>query len=145
MQCNSCLSLFIDESRGTFEIAEGKDISDYFKNLNRGGLTYSSKALVSVYQAAYGIFNICISAKFEKVFMSLKNQKQILFELISEFLDLSDNFGFDSICMSCKKQKKECFIMCLRFLLNILLNNYTKSRNNKVKYLTALNKQMAKF
>ena len=49
LQCSSCLSLFIDKSRGTFEIAVDEDISVYFENLNRGGLTYPSKALLSVY------------------------------------------------------------------------------------------------
>ena len=75
LQCNFCLSLLIDESRGTFEIEIDDDISNYFENLNRGGLTYPSKLLISVYQAAYGIFSVCISPKYEKMFISLKKTK----------------------------------------------------------------------
>jgi len=145
LQCNSCLSLLVDARRGTFEIAVADDISNYFENLNRGGLTYSFNSLISIYQAAYSIFSVCISPKYEKSFISLKNQKRVLIELSSEFWQLSEDFDFELICMSCKKKKSACFKMSLSFLFNILLKNYTKSRNDKVKYLTVLNKRMAKF
>ena len=93
-ECNSCLSLFIDESRGTFEIAVNKYIFDYFENQNCGGLTYPFKAMVSIYQAAYEIFSVCILVKFEKILMSLENQKWILVKHISRVFKSIREFWF---------------------------------------------------
>ena len=46
--CKCCLLLLMENSKECFEISVNKDISGYFKNLNRGGLTYPSDKLIYV-------------------------------------------------------------------------------------------------
>jgi len=65
----------IDASRGTFEIAVADDISNYFENLNRGGLTYRSNFLISVYQAAYHLLHV------------LQKAGKCLFQNVSQLFD----------------------------------------------------------
>ena len=127
-----------------FKISITKDISGYFKNLNRGLLAYPFEKLVHSLQI-YAIFSLCFLVPIETEFIKLKNQKQVLLELHKEYWKRTNASYFDELCCLCGKRSGKCFEICLSYLHYTFVNNYTKSRNDRTKYLSVLNKRLEKF
>ena len=148
VKCVSC-STFLSHGKNIIEAEIDCSINDYFKNLNRGGLTYPSSKLLHVLQALYSIFNSCISNELNQHFLNLKNQKTTLLSLNSAFWDISDDLEINAFVVcpatSCSRTEVDVFKMCVNIFSNILLNNYTKSRNDKLTYAVSLSTKLSKF
>ena len=122
-------------------------LNEYFNNLNRGGLTYPSSILFHTFQASYSIFNTCISSNLEEKFLNLKNQKAVLLDLNSNFWKFSDYLQINSMCSNptCGKEQSDILKICVNIFSNILLNNYSKSKNDKTTYAAAFAAKASKF
>lgn len=53
---------------------------------------HPSSALVQVFQAAYDIFNICISPEYEEHFLKLSDQRRVFLNINTAFWDSRDCF-----------------------------------------------------
>jgi len=111
--------LLVDVSQTALELDIDDDVSEYFKYLDRDGLTYPSSMLLNVFQAAYSIFNICISSEYESAFLKLDNQKSIFVNINKQFWDVNDVLELPEVCTVCGKSSFYMFLLCLNVLGNI--------------------------
>ena len=112
--------------------------------MNRGGLTYlqfyflPSKLCTAfstlVFQATENFFN-------------LKNQKAVLLDLNSNFWKFCDCLQINNMCPTPTyyKEKSDILKICVNIFSNILLNNYSKGKNDKITYAAAFATKASEF
>lgn len=100
--------------------------------LDRGGLFGPNDASISIRESVFKIFQLSISDKFETEFLNVTNQKSLLVEMAIE--KLQDFISTDSsVCSYCNKTFKDLVVHCAKTMANILLSNYCKKSNDKIK------------
>ena len=72
-----------DKSGEILQIDIDNFMITYFEELDHGGLTYPSTISLHLFQVAHALFTICISKKYEKLFIQLNNQKAVLTKILS--------------------------------------------------------------
>lgn len=100
----------------------------YFNVINRGSLKYPSDFLMSIVTTAFKVFQVVLTDRYESKFLSVKGQKETLISTILEFLEL-DSLGK---CEICNVDLRTIVNKCLNSFSNILLNNYSKNRMDKL-------------
>lgn len=145
LSCVGCKQLLVDEGGECLQVDIGKNVLAYFEELNRGGLTYPSSNLLNVYQSAHGVFTICISENYEKKFILLKNQKAVLKKIIFHYWNYFDILLLSTDCNLCLENTSVNLLKCVSILLNIMLNNYSKAKNDNIKYSAVTANRVAKF
>ncbi|MGH9701693.1 MAG: hypothetical protein ACRD52_19840, partial [Candidatus Acidiferrales bacterium] len=124
LNCNICISL-ITESKGNFTNNE------YFNNLQRGGLSIPTDIVKNVlFHMCAIIEKIINDNSLESDFLKLKDQKSILCHLTLLSVDLDESLKeLYSWCI-CGKNNKDILVMLFSIFSNVLLNDYTKKKNN---------------
>lgn len=118
--CAECVALFLSDSATQ---------DQYFQEINRGGLSVPSDLCMELGGMALLVMQRLISEKYEAVFVQCTNQRELFIWLLQESLFLI-NYPHEDTCTSCKKSHLERFRLSFKIFSNILLNNYTKLRNN---------------
>lgn len=145
LACEVCRCCLGTKDPLEVELSDEASLHDYMHILNRGGLTYPSALLFDVIQAAYSIFCKCISER-ETGFVTLGDQKRTLTGLNQKFWELSGDFSLiHTQCGACDKSRVSVFTTCVASMSNILLNNYTRKRNDDIPYAQASKKRARKF
>lgn len=123
-KCSDCKSLAVK--------SVGNQTEDtYFDFLQRGGLCISTEEVKYVYYHLCAIFEYIINRKeIEAKFLNNKNHKNLLSLLALASLE-SDNFplDFESVC-HCGATVRKIFSNVSLIISNIVLNNYTKNKND---------------
>lgn len=123
MSCLLCISILKSENTETDD--------KYFQELNRGGLTHPSGTVLEVGRHIFGVMTILISSQFEEHFLAHNKQKELLISL-TKFSLLNSNhlklIMYDT-CL-CTAEYITLFNLILSTYANILINNYTKLKND---------------
>ena len=120
IQCTECVALFLSHSATE---------DQYFQEINRGGLSVPSDLCMELGGMAHLVMQRLISEKYEADFVKCANQREVFIWLLQESLFLI-NYPPEDKCTSCGKSNVERFRLPFKIFSNILLNNYTKFRNN---------------
>ena len=78
-------------------------------------------------------------------FLKLENQKAVLSAVNKHFWGTCDTLELPDTCVLCSRKSSDVLILCVNVLSNILMNNYSKSRNDRLKYSASLTARVAKF
>lgn len=120
LSCKTCIDFVL-----------GPHTSDkYFENLVRSGLTVPSDIVVELGNFVYGAMQLLISQEHETNFILCKNQKQLLQNVVDQGVNTHvylKIFLTDS-CL-CGRPLTDVYKKLVCIMCNILLNNYTKLRN----------------
>lgn len=111
------------------------DKYQYLQFIDRGGLKYPSEYLVNILLKGYSIFQVLISERYENDFLNARCQKSLLINLILRALELEelDESDCSNKCDNCTLPENKLVQICLQYFSNILLNNYSKSKNNMLR------------
>ncbi|KAJ4437015.1 hypothetical protein ANN_17147 [Periplaneta americana] len=123
LQCPLCIDYLVGKETSNQDI--------YFDNLNRGGLTLPSDFVIYVAKIAFCIVNALISrGTNEEQFVKCGNQKKLLMLLCKTVL--CGDAGFVNDVCPCGMEYIELADKILSVITNILLNNYSKARNDNI-------------
>ena len=103
---------------------------NYFKDLNRGGLTVPSLVTLTIGRQAYGIMQFLVSEEYEKLFLASSQQHLLLTTLILKGLrrnEVTASFCID-VCV-CGQCFEDLFKEIVKILSNLMLNNYRKIKS----------------
>lgn len=105
----------------------------YFNELNRGGLSIPSVAIIRVGVIAHAVMKHLISEEHEKLFLENKHQKNLFVSLAKHYVlqDTELKEFVDDVC-HCGNSVKNLLLCILSTLSNIFLNNYSKHRTDKL-------------
>lgn len=122
LECQECVSMFLSDEK----------IDDqYFQEIDRGGLCVPTDLCFQMGRLALLIMQRLISSKYEASFIICSNQRKILLHLLQESLPfLNDYFSHDDKCSTCDTTPVNNFYHAFKIFSNILLNNYSKCKNN---------------
>lgn len=124
-KCNLCKSsLSYDHN---LEIECESDVFDYLKVIDRGGLKWPKDITVQIAMHTFQMFQSLISSRFEEKFLACKNQRSAMQILTIEKLELND--VLKSTC-ACGVSMTVLAGRIVRIVSNILLNNYSKVKND---------------
>ena len=103
--------------------------------------------LIRVLQTAVSVMDICVG-NLETTFLALSNQRATMKRVIQEFWYQSDycKYSADILlnCTTCSTPRTSIFLNCVNNIVNILLNNYSKSVSD-VQHRTSVAKKALKF
>lgn len=119
-KCEECMTQFLSEDDSE---------NEYFKEINRGGLTVPTDLCLELGKLAHRTLKMLISEKYESRFIQCSNQKRIMIHFLEESLFLLD-INQDEKCVLCDTPFLKYFREVFKTFSNILLNNYSKIRNN---------------
>jgi hypothetical protein len=124
VECEGCISFFVllDKTSVLFS----NTLSSYFNVIDRGSLKYPSDAVINIL-VTY-LFKVMISERYEYVFLNSKCQRTVL---MSVMYNVIDSLDFD-VCQSCGKQLNTFLKKCIFTFCNVLLDNYSRVKNNSV-------------
>ncbi|KAL3283371.1 hypothetical protein HHI36_006519 [Cryptolaemus montrouzieri] len=141
--CEMCTN-FITQAQS--QIEDDLDNFKYLNDLNRGELSIPSDTVVLPGKHIYYVMNHLIPKKFEMDFLKCENKRKLLIQLTNKGFDftlfntrLSSQIYYDN-CV-CGSQFKDVINKLLKTMSNILLNNYTKVKNNSISQLSAPKKR----
>ena len=112
--------------------------SNYFNELNRGGLTVPSKTVMMVAKHVLCITNVLISEEYEREFLKIGQQRALIRSLAEKGIQHKEgrlNHKFRDQCL-CGADMRAIFRKMLTTFVNICLNNYTKMKNDALKMIT---------
>ena len=99
----------------------------YTECLDRGGLMWPNQLLVDVVTRVFAVFQVLLSAQYEKNYIAVPNHKELAMHLC--MLVVKQQFQTDSVC-ECGRIHAEILKQCVARMSNILLNNYCKMNND---------------
>ena len=99
--------------------------------MDRGNLKWPTEFIIHLVIKTYVIFQKLITQKYEDAFLSCKNHKHVLEQLVFEKLDLLSEIP-DNNCI-CGNNTKNLVKKCLSVSSNIFISNYAKVKNNTIK------------
>lgn len=108
---------------------------DYIDQLDRGGLKFPTLLCVMLGYKIYCCIQMCLSDKYEPLFISCTKQKSILYHIAKQAIELDDYFIADcneNDCMCCGQSLKDLLDLGINIFINIFLNNYTKQCNDNI-------------
>ena len=127
LKCEECQSKFITQR--ILEVDTG-DIFGTLNSMDRGGLTWPTDFAVGVATEVCKIFQIILEDKrAEGNFLKISNQRAVLTEL-SE-VKLTELDFLHGECDSCDSPVRILVKKYIKPLINILLNNYSKTCSDK--------------
>jgi hypothetical protein len=125
IKCNICISL-VTESKGNLTNNE------YFNYLQRGGLSIPTDMVKNVLFHMCAIFEKIINdISLESDFLKTIFQKTILCHLTLLSVSLDESLKYFYCCCVCGKNNKNILAMLCSIFSNVLLNDYTKKKNNE--------------
>jgi hypothetical protein len=123
--------------------SKGDNIDNqYFDSLERGGLSITTNEVICVMFNLYAIFYYIVNnSNLEASFLKLSNQKQLLIKLA--MLSLNANGFFDENVLICLfgNSIKTLYAQMYKSFCNILLNNFTKHKNDNFQNVQNLKKK----
>lgn len=130
-KCLKCKDMLLTSSEMMCEVPD----LDYIKNLNRGGLKYPSQFSVNIAIRIFQIFQILLSDKYEILFLNCSNKKNLVKSILREAVEtesfLQDLYFANYQC-ECKTSIFDIYDRIIHIWINILLNNYIKSKTNAI-------------
>lgn len=127
LNCKKCTDLVV-ASKGTFIE------NQYFNYLQRGGLSIPTDRVCFVFVHMYSILESIINQNsLENLFLKTTNQKNILIQLT--ILGIQNDHFYEEFLNACEcgRDPNKIFNHICSVFANILLNNYVKNVNQKVK------------
>ena len=124
--CRTCVCRLSLDSHLDSEFLE--NTSEYLKLVDRGGLKWPSPFTLSVCTDMFKMFKITIEY-YEEALLTCTNQRKMLIDMGTEHL--SHIFDLEELC-PCGRSVRSIVEHCLRCIINILLNNYSKVKNNSL-------------
>lgn len=124
ISCSECKALVVKNV--------GSNINDdYFSFLQRGGLCIATNEINYIYYHMCAIFDFIInSSEWESKFLLTQNHQNLLVSLAVASLESGPFYiDFNRVC-SCGTTYRKIYFKAASTLSNILLNNYTKNKNN---------------
>lgn len=129
LDCQTCFSILID-SDNSYEVEDNQE-SDYFDDINRGGLQNPSVFLFSLVKICLNFFDLYVRPALGT---TIKNPSSCqLREIFYEYLCKLSYFEEIIQCEGCKFERDYLFKAILRILSNICLNNFCKIETNKAR------------
>lgn len=126
LKCSACIETFVS----------AEDTNDkYFREINRGGLSVPSDLLLIVAKLCLFVMQRLIQEDFEPKFIRSPNQKRLMFSLIMKegFYIVDEIEGvLAHKCDRCEADIEKSFRKVVSIFCNILLNNYSKIKNNNL-------------
>ena len=120
--CTECKDLF-GNKESTIDLDIDPKYLEYIDYLDPSNL------LFKILQVSYNIFNVCVGEDLEHSFLKLGNQKNILSNIIHQFITSDDNFiGIYYVCEQCITP----MVKAIACFCNICLNNYYKKNTDKM-------------
>jgi hypothetical protein len=112
--------------------AKGDEVGcPYFDSLQRGGLSLPTEFVITIFFHMNAIFlTINNDAVLNSLFLMKTKQTKILRQLTNVSLENNNFFGLFNIDCVCGKSTKSLAELFYPIFSNILLNNYTKIRND---------------
>lgn len=132
LNCSQCCKLVV--STDNIE-------NEYFRKIDQGGLTVPSNLVLSIGKLCLHIMQQLISEKFESIFVLSKNPKKLMIHLAVEGFSYSDEIVpfLGKNCSTCGAEIDLILSKSVGIYCNILLNNYTKLKNNELCSVTTSN------
>jgi hypothetical protein len=127
LKCPSCICRLSKNSDLHCDFSP--EIFDYLKSIDRGGLKWPSDFTLDVCSKAHLLFQEVVS-KLEKEFLLCTNQRSVLVYCCVKFC--SKSYDTENVCSSCSRSLIDVTKMMLRPMINILLNNFTKVKNDQL-------------
>lgn len=128
IKCVGCQNLLCSGKGMAFDDKNNLDIRyEYLKISDRGGLKYPTPFLIDFVIKCYTYFQNLISARYETDFLKVNCQKSLIIHLVLTDFELIDN------CEECGIKQKHLLEICITYFTNILLNNYSKKRQNDIR------------
>ena len=122
LNCGECVKKFLSDE---------KVDDQYFQEINRGGLSVPTNLCFQLGKLALPVMERLISSKYESSFILCNNQRKVFSHLLRESLFLiQDHYSDDEKCFSCGTPVENNFHIPFKTFGNILLNNYSKLKNN---------------
>lgn len=121
IKCKYCIDVVVNNS-------ETND--NYFKSINRGGLSVPTDFLIGISKHVLGIMQTLMSNEFEDLFLSSSNHKQIVCKLANIAIQNDNSLPIDNKCFKCGFKYEAFAADAVSRMSNVVLNNYTKIRND---------------
>lgn len=144
-KCLKCYDFMTLKKTIELEIENDSPIFNYIKLLDRGGLKYAKDYFNNIIISTYTLFQTIISERYEKAFLNFTEfSHKIVFKTLAlKKLDLA-NFEMDEHNCNCGNNLSTLNEKCINTFSNILLNNYSKAKNNALEE-DSLNKKKRKL
>lgn len=125
VKCSNCRAILMqDRSLETSFEAEGYN---YMKIIDRGGLKIPTKIVITICAYAKKIFEIILESS-EDAFKHCRNQRNVLINLVERRI-----VYLNHQCANCGASSEPIYRKCIFSMVNILLNNYCKNKNNAIR------------
>lgn len=99
---------------------------------DRGGLKYPTDDVISVVQYTY-IVIVKLLSEFEEIFLTMQNQRSVAINIVKNVLLEKEKYLYFDFCKN--NHSSEVTVKCiLKTVINILLNNYCKKKNDTIVY-----------
>lgn len=132
LQCKSCKSLTcLDKNLETDNNFTNQEVYQYLQHLDRDGLKFPKDYFVNIISQMLLLFKVLISNRFENLFLSCKCQRSVLKNLSVEMPHYKDITIYET-CEECGGSISVLVEKCISKFCNILLNNYSKTNQNKI-------------
>ena len=126
VECEGCKSCFVLLDKTS--VLSSNALSYYFTVIDRGNLKYPSDIVINILATGFKVFKVMIGERYENTFLNCKSQRNVLMSVIYYALD-----GIDlDVCHSCGRDVNTFFKKCIFTFCNILLNNYSKIKKQKL-------------
>ena len=126
LECEGCKSCFVLLDKTS--VLSSNALSYYFNVIDRGNLKYPSDIVINILVTGFKVFKVMIGERYENTFLNCKSQRNVLMSVIYYALD-----GIDlDVCHSCGRDLNTFFKKCIFTFCNILLNNYSKIKKQKL-------------
>lgn len=125
--CKTCSTLIKKDD-------ESGPNDSYFNSINRGGLSVPSDFVLAIAKHVIGISQALLSERYETLFLSTSCQKNTVCKLSNLAVNLDNSIEVDlkQVC-ECGTSNETLALYVISIIANIMLNNYTKMRNDALK------------